>query len=199
MAILYDLISQSLSKENELLRAQYVSKGTISTKQLIKWISRSGGPSKGQIVGVLEALTETISSFLEDGYDIQLGELGFLSVSLTSRPVKSKKEIRSESVQFRKLNFRISRPLRKRLQRAEKERVSTPTKRSSSLTKEQRIRKLTAYLDTYPCITRSEYTRITGVLKGKSLLDLNAFVEEGWLRRYGSGRTVVYLLNKQNE
>lgn len=199
MAIQYDLLQQHLNKEDKSLRAQYVSKGTISTERLIKWISQSGGPHRGQIIGVLEHLTETITRFLEDGYDVQLGELGFLSVSLTSRPVKTKKEIRAESVRFRKLNFRINSKLRKRLQHAEKERVHQPVKRSSGLIREQRIQKLKSYLNEYTCITRAVYTRITGTLKGKAILDLNEFIQEGWLKKYGSGRTVVYLLNKQKE
>lgn len=199
MAIQYDLIQQPLNKEDKLLRAQFVSKGTINTKQLIKWTSQSGGFHKGQIIGVLEILSETIIRFLEDGYDVQLGDLGFLSVSLSSRPVKTRKEIRAESIRFKKVNFRTSSQLRKRLQFAEKERVSKPVKRSSALTREQRIQKLKTYLDNKTCITRTEYTRITGTLKGKAMLDLNEFIKEGWLIRYGSGRTVVYLLNKQQE
>ncbi len=39
--------------------------------------------------------------------------------------------------------------------------------------------------------------KIIGVLKERALADLKIFIEEGWLDKYGAGRTVVYLLKKK--
>ncbi len=94
-----------------------------------------------QIRGILTTLNDSVLDFLEDGYEVQLGELGYLSVSLTSRQVKNKKEIRAESVRFKKLNFRTSSQARKRLRSVKIERVDKSVKRSVSTAREERVRK----------------------------------------------------------
>ena len=55
---------------------------------------------------------------------------------------------------------------------------------------------LRSFLASQPCITRADYARITNTLKSKAVNDLNEFIRQGWLRKYGAGRTVVYLLGE---
>lgn len=197
MSIQYDIFKNSLKTEDEaMLQAQFVSQGTITTEKLIAWMSKIAGYHPGQIKGILTTLNDAVLDFLEDGYEVQLGELGYFSVSLTSRQVKDRKEIRAESVRFKKLNFRASSQTRNRLKSAKIERVDTPVKRSVSISREDRIARIKKILSGKPFITRAEYMRITGVLKDKALSDLKSFIEEGWLDKYGAGKTIVYLLKK---
>jgi len=76
------------------------------------------------------------------------------------------------------------------------ERVEKPVMTSKEITLKQKEDILRSYLETHPCITRTDYCRITHTLKNKAIHDLNQFVGEGWLSRYGAGRTVIYLLVK---
>lgn len=74
------------------------------------------------------------------------------------------------------------------------ERVEVSNVVSKSTTLEQREAILRTFLETHPCITRTDYSRLTHILKNKAISDLNQFVADGWLTKYGAGRTVVYLL-----
>lgn len=113
----------------------------------------------------MTCITDAVIEYLRDGYIVQLGELGYLSVTVSGRAVKDKKEIRSGSVHFKNVNLRISSSLRKEM-------CSMPLER----------------------VEVSNVSRLTHILKNKAISDLNQFVADGWLTKYGAGRTVVYLL-----
>lgn len=73
------------------------------------------------------------------------------------------------------------------------ERKASPYISHSKLTQEERKQKLLQHLDKYGCITRADYEQQTGRAKHQAVADLNLFLEEGIIRKYGSGKTVVYL------
>ena len=104
-----------------------------------------------------------------------------------------KKDIRSPSVHFRNVNLRIGSKFRKRFQTMGLERKASPYVSHSKLTQEERKQKLLQHLDKYGCITRADYEQQTGRAKHQAVADLNLFLEEGIIRKYGSGKTVVYL------
>ena len=51
---------------------------------------------------------------------------------------------------------------------------------------------ITAHLEKYPCMTRTDYCYMTGHDKKRALKELNAFIEKGILMRYGAGKQVIY-------
>ncbi|WP_077154024.1 HU family DNA-binding protein [Bacteroides bouchesdurhonensis] len=184
-------------EKEEKYRARIVSEGTISKEKLYKYIEKtSGGFNRAQADAIMTCITDAVIEFLRDGYIVQLGELGYLSATVTSRPVKEKKEIRSGSVHFKNVNLRISSSLRKSMRSIPLERVEKPALASKEITLKQKEDILRSYLETHPCITRTDYCHITHTLKSKAVDDLNQFVTDGWLSRYGAGRTVIYLLVK---
>ena len=48
------------------------------------------------------------------------------------------------------------------------------------------------YLQRNPCINRAQYARLTGRSYKQAVNDLNQFIRDGVLVRYGMGRNVVY-------
>lgn len=60
---------------------------------------------------------------------------------------------------------------------------------------EQRLQMLQEFLKKNGGITRIEYSRLTGLPRLKAIDDLNAFIEQGSLRKRGAGRTVFYVWN----
>ena len=44
-----------------------------------------------------------------------------------------------------------------------------------------------------PCINRQDYASLVGKTKTQALKDINAFIGQGILRKYGTGRSVVYI------
>lgn len=125
---------------------------------------------------------------------MEVGELGYFSVSLKcDRQVTDKKEIRSPSVHFQNVNLRLGSKFRNRFNTMELERKASPYVSRSVMGEEERKEKLLLHLDKYGCITRADYESITGLVKHRAVSDLNRYLAEGMIRKYGSGKTVVYL------
>lgn len=200
MSIKYDFYeTNEVNGEEGKLRAKVVSQGTISTERLARYISKTSGISAAQAAGFIMMLTDSIVDFLKDGYDVQVGDLGYFSVSVTSRLLDSRKEIRAESVKFNRVNFRAASGLRKKFRRVKMELADARHRRVPvpAVDVENRIGKLKAYLDSNLCITRNDYSKLTGLKKNAAINELNGFIRDGWLRKYGTGRGVVYLINNK--
>lgn len=170
-------------RTNELqpLHPRLVSSGTIDTKEFIKRAKNRSSFSSGDIKGVLQLFQDMIAEHLMYGYNVELEGIGTFSVSLQCRPVMDKKEIRSESVQFRDVKFRSSKELRERL-------CTMPVFRSENVESDKKYfspeeceRRLMAYLDNHPSITRTEYMSLCRCKKTKAATDLKRFTEEGKL------------------
>ena len=76
----------------------------------------------------------------------------------------------------------------------ELERKASPyVSRSLMGEEERKVKTICCILDKYGCITRADYESITGLVKHRAVSDLNRYLAEGMIRKYGSGKTVVYL------
>lgn len=196
MAAEYDFRRRPSKKEDEKEQPYYpriVSKGTVSTAELVRDISEATTFNAGDLEGVLVSLTDRIAHYLSEGYHVELGEIGYFSASLKARPVMDKQELHSQSVSFDNINFRASSYFRKlaagRLKRAE-----NGFQESTELPVEKREQLLIEYLHENPFITRRDYTYLTGLLKGKALRELNSLVEKKRLETRGRGSHKVYIL-----
>lgn len=180
--------------EEKLLHARILPKGTIPADKFRELVHKATGFSPAILDGTLQAITDELHSWLADGWIVEVGELGFFSLSLKcDKAVANKKDIRSPSVHFQNVNLRISSRFRNRFQTMELERKASPYISHSKLTLEERRKKLLQHLNKYGCITRTDYEQLTGKAKHQAVADLNLFLEEGIIRKYGSGKTLVYL------
>ena len=179
--------------EVQPLYPRIVSKGTIDSKRLFREIAEASSFTEGDLAGIMVAFQEKVSYYLSEGYHVKLGEIGYFSSSLKARPVMDKKEIRSPSVHFQNVNLRLGSKFRNRFNTMELERKASPYVSRSLMGEEERKEKLLLHLDKYGCITRADYESITGLVKHRAVSDLNRYLAEGMIRKYGSGKTVVYL------
>lgn len=179
-------------KKKQALHPRIVPYGTICTNDLIEEMESRSGMSGADIKGALRVIADVMADRLEQGYNVELEELGFFSVSLTSRPVLDKKEIRSESIHFKNVNFRCGKYLKSKLKTMALERM--PEGKGVLPSFEERVRRLTAYLETHHYITCGDYRDLTGCSKYRALADLNQLLGEGKLRKDGYRSTRVYLL-----
>lgn len=125
---------------------------------------------------------------------MEVGELGYFSVSLKcEHPAADKKEIRSPSIRFQNVNLRLGSKFRSRFDTMELERKASPYASRSSLSEEERKERLMRHLDKHGCITRADYEAMTGLAKHQAVANLNRCLSDGVVRKYGSGKTVVYL------
>lgn len=176
------------------LHARIVSKGTVRTEEIAQDIADTGGYSTAVTKGMLDALAHIVSRHLRRGYTVELDELGSFSISLKCRPVMDKKEIRSWSVGFGNVHFRGSKKLKEQLRPITLERAehASPT----PFVPEKRKSRALSYLSDHDYINRSLYMQINGCNHSTASLDLAELTAEGKIKRLGSGKAVLYIINK---
>ena len=159
--------------EEKLLHARILPKGTIPADKFRELVHKATGFSPAILDGTLQAITDELHSWLADGWIVEVGELGFFSLSLKcDKAVANKKDIRSPSVHFQNVNLRISSRFRNRFQTMELERKASPYISHSKLTLEERRKKLLQHLNKYGCITRTDYEQLTGKAKHQAVFCL---------------------------
>lgn len=176
------------------LHARIVSRGTVDTRLISQRIEDATSFTRGDVVGVLRCLSVQVARYLSEGYHVNLEGIGILSASLKCRPVERPRDIRSASVAFSDVNFRPCGELMDVLRSARLAR-SPFSHPSVELTDAQNRCLIQGYLATHPCISRSEFSCITGYTKARAVKTLNRMVANEILKRYGRGKGVVYFLN----
>ncbi|MCE8923425.1 DNA-binding protein [Bacteroides ovatus] len=168
--------------------------GTLDAKKFIELISKSNGFSQATIEGCLQAVTDELQHWLKQGWIVEVGELGHFSLSLKcGRPVMEKKEIRSPSIHLNKINLRINKKFRESMEPLQLERMESPYRNDGSLNEDNCCIVLIQHLEEQGCITRADFMRLAGINRDKAIGLLNKYIEEGVIRKYGGGKTVVYL------
>ena len=204
MSTYYDLYENpNPDKEDKttLLHPRVVSKGTISQDEFLDRVHKFTGISRSLLSGSMESFYQELCNLLADGWNVELGELGYFSASLQAPAVKKKSEIRAGSIQFKNVNFRPSNHLKKEIaSKMTFERCASPTRpNKNNIPEEACLSLVNEYLDKYPCINRSQYCSLTGRDKQTALKELNTFIEHGILMRHGVGKQVVYAKNKESK
>ncbi|MCS2523245.1 hypothetical protein NXV02_03860 [Bacteroides ovatus] len=104
------------------------------------------------------------------------------------------KDLRSPSVSLKDINFRVNRQFKKDIEsEIELQRYHSPFRVKNPLDRERCLQRLEKFLEDHPCINRQDYAMLVGKTKIQALQDINAFIKDGVLKKYGSGRSVVYI------
>ena len=104
------------------------------------------------------------------------------------------KDLRSPSVSLKDINFRVNRLFKKDIEsEIELQRYHSPFRVKNPLDRERCLQRLEKFLEDHPCINRQDYAMLVGITMIQALQDINAFIERGILKKYGSGRSVVYI------
>lgn len=180
--------------EEEVLYAQAITAGTISSEELLELVSKQVGFGKGEIDGVLMSVFDVATDWINKGFRVEVGEFGFFTGKVKgNRLVAKKTDIRAQSIRFNDVNFRPSATFKKALH-GELTRVpSIKFRQSAELGMEELERRLMNYLDRHAFINRVTYTELTGRLKWKATEDLKYFVDKGLIVSCGRGNQKHYL------
>lgn len=203
MSAYYDLYPSGNPRkvdEEQPLHARILPRGTITAKQFIELVSKANGFSPAILDGTLQAITDELQRWLAEGWIVEVGELGYFSLSLKcDRSATDKKEARTPAVHFNNVNLRLNKKYRNRFVNMKLERMESPYISHSTVNTEKAWKLLSQHLDTYGCITRADYARLTGRTKEQAIAELNGFLAKDLIRKYGSGKTVVYLAKKSEK
>lgn len=184
--------------EKQPLHARIVPRGTVHTEEIAEQIADASGFSTAVTKGMLDALAHIVSQNLRRGYTVELDELGSFSISLKYRPVMDKKEIRSWSIDLGNVHFRGSKKLKERLKPLTLER--DPDAGTTRFTAEQRKMHLVNFLKTHEYINRTQYMQLNGCNRSTAIRDLSELIDEGTIKRLGTGKAILYLpVNPEKE
>lgn len=198
MSVNYDLYETPNPDKNgeELpLHARVVLKGSYTAEEFVEQVTTLQHMPYAQVVGIIEAISKELRHLLLKGFSIELGDIGYFSLSLgVDKKVKEAKELRSPSISLKDINFRVNRQFKKDIESGlELQRYHSPFRVKNPLLEEKCLQRLERFLKEHPCINRQDYALLVGKTKTQALQDINAFIEQGVLKKYGVGRSVVYI------
>lgn len=198
MSVNYDLYETpdlAKSGEEQPLHARVVLKGSYTAEEFVEQVTVFQHMPHAQVVGVIEAISKELRHLLLKGFSVELGDIGYFSLSLSvDKKVMDSKDLRSPSVSLKDINFRVNRQFKKDIEsEIELQRYHSPFRVKNPLDRERCLQRLEKFLEDHPCINRQDYAMLVGKTKIQALQDINAFIKDGVLKKYGSGRSVVYI------
>ena len=198
MSVNYDLYETpdlAKSGEEQPLHARVVLKGSYTAEEFVEQVTVFQYMPHAQVVGVIEAISKELRHLLLKGFSVELGDIGYFSLSLSvDKKVMDPKDLRSPSVSLKDINFRVNRQFKKDIEsEIELQRYHSPFRVKNPLDRERCLQRLEKFLEDHPCINRQDYAMLVGKTKIQALQDINAFIKDGVLKKYGSGRSVVYI------
>lgn len=203
MSVNYDLYETpdlTKSGEEQPLHARVILKGSYTASEFAEQVHAFQHIPHAQVVGAIEAITSQLKHLLLKGYSVELGDIGYFSLSLSvDKRVADSKDLRSASVSLKDINLRINRQFKKDIgSKLELQRYHSPFRVKNPLERERCLQRLEKFLEDHPCINRQDYAALVGKTKTQALQDINTFIEEGVLKKYGVGRSVVYIKGELN-
>lgn len=198
MSVNYDLYETpdlAKSGEEQPLHARVVLKGSYTAEEFVEQVTVFQHMPHAQVVGVIEAISKELRHLLLKGFSVELGDIGYFSLSLSvDKKVMDPKDLRSPSVSLKDINFRVNRQFKKDIEsEIELQRYHSPFRVKNPLDRERCLQRLEKFLEDHSCINRQDYAMLVGKTKIQALQDINAFIKDGVLKKYGSGRSVVYI------
>ncbi len=204
MSVNYDLYETPNPDKNgeELpLHARVVLKGSYTAEEFVEQVTALQHMPPAQVVGVIEAISKQLKYLLLKGFSVELGDIGYFTLSLSvDKKVMDAKELRSPSVSLKDINFRVNRQFKKDIEsEIELQRYHSPFRVKNPLDREECLRRLNKFFENTPCISRQDYAQLVGKTKTQAMQDIHAFIEQGILKKYGMGRSVVYIKMKKDD
>ena len=191
---LYETPDIKQTGEKQPLHPRIVPKGTIGQDEFLDRVHKFTGISRSLLAGAMQSFQNELKDLLANGWIVELGEIGYFSVSLQGPPVMHKKDVRAQSIKLKNINYLPTQQFKRevgydmRLERTE----SLTRPKGNGRSEAECLALITAHLEKYPCMTRTDYCYMTGHDKKRALKELNAFIKKGILMRYGAGKQVVY-------
>ena len=191
---LYETPDIKQTGEKQPLHPRIVPKGTIGQDEFLDRVHKFTGISRSLLAGAMQSFQNELKDLLANGWIVELGEIGYFSVSLQGPPVMHKKDVRAQSIKLKNINYLPTKQFKRevgydmRLERTE----SLTRPKDNGRSEAECLALITAHLEKYPCMTRTDYCYMTGHDKKRALKELNAFIKKGILMRYGAGKQVVY-------
>lgn len=111
MSLEYDLYETpdiQQTGEQQPLHPRVVFKGTIGREGFLDRVHKFTGLSRSLLAGAMQSFQDELRDLLADGWIVEMGEMGYFSVSLQGPPVMNKKDVHAQSIKLKNINYRPS-------------------------------------------------------------------------------------------
>ena len=102
---LYETPDIKQTGEKQPLHPRIVPKGTIGQDEFLDRVHKFTGISRSLLAGAMQSFQNELKDLLANGWIVELGEIGYFSVSLQGPPVMHKKDVRAQSIKLKNINY----------------------------------------------------------------------------------------------
>ena len=177
--------------------ARITTRSIIKTDYLVNEIADMSTFTHADVKGTLEALSHLMKKHLGRGNSVELEGIGTFSVSVKCpKGIEDPKEIKPQTVHFKKVVYKSDMRLKKELQSMSFMRVPERNK-PKKLPKEKRLQNILDYLKENKIIHSTECMKFNSCTRYQALEDLTELRNENKIIRQGKKGSCIYLLNSK--
>ena len=197
MSILYDWYENPKETEEgkKGLHPRPCYNGKLTTEQVAARIHAGCTLTRGDILAVLQALSEVLGNELREGRQVYLRGIGYFRPTLkVDTPIDSSMNLRERSrhVAFKDVAFRMDKQLKAAIGPVQ----LTATRHalhSHKLTDEEVESRLLAYFGEHEVLTRRTFQSLCNLTASTAVLRLRALREAGKLKNIGTRTQPMYI------
>ena len=187
MAVKYDFFLTPQPKEKQQkvrYHARTVVDRTFSNKDIANEISKRCTLNKAEAMAVMDEMADIFLQKLSEGHAIKLEGIGTFHISAKSPSVRTKKEIRAESIQCGGIVYRAEKKLLRKLSATKFQKVAY-SKTSLDVSDIDLDNILMNHFKDHPYITTKELQDLSGLSNHTALRRLKERVEAGKMTHPG--------------
>lgn len=161
---LYDTPDIQQTGDAQPLHPRVVFKGTVDQEEFLDRVHKFTGISRSLLAGAMQSFQNELRDLIANGWIVELGDIGYFSVSLKGPRVMKKKDVHAQSIELKNVNFRVGSQFKKEVgQQMRLERGESMTRHhGKGHSEEECLTIINQHLNKYPCLTRTDYSRLTG-------------------------------------
>lgn len=194
MAAKYDFFPTPQPKDKpqkERYHARLVVDKTYTNKDIAEEISKRSTIRRAEVMAVFDEMADFFRQKLSEGHAVKLDGVGTFRIRAKSPAVRSKKEVRAESIKFGGVVFRAEKNLMKRLGTTKFQKVAN-SRTSADISNIEIDGRLMEYFKDHTYITTKEMQTLCGLSKHTALRRLKDRVTAGTLTHPGPLRSALY-------
>lgn len=182
--------------------------GQVDLDTIIDKVSYASSFTKGDVVGLMRAVTDEIAYQMSQGYSVKIDKLGIFTPSLGLRKDREREsgeegdsKRNAISICLKDIHFKADKELMHNTARQCHLKRSVQKFRQSSqmFSPQERLERAKQYLKENTFMTLADYCRLTGLLKTSASRELKEWIAqpECGIDYKGRGTHKIYILRKQ--
>lgn len=182
--------------------------GQVDLDTIIDKVSYASSFTKGDVVGLMRAVTDEIAYQMSQGYSVKIDKLGIFTPSLGLRKDREREsgeegdsKRNATSICLKGIHFKADKELMHNTARQCHLKRSVQKFRQSSqmFSPQERLERAKQYLKENTFMTLADYCRLTGLLKTSASRELKEWIAqpEYGIDYKGRGTHKIYILRKQ--